>query len=907
MDPDFDLYSLKKYSDTFYLSESFDPRSRIDFHGIESPLPAFEEFEFTFDMGELSLEIDALVGAGDFFLIASSLAVDAEKLDAQSKLNREAQKARRRSFEEDFALLSLDKPLQYENLERCSQLFQRMQKDCVEYILADTEYSLKDYQKQCVHQFQAIRKEGLKGLLSALEMGLGKTIVFIEIALQELINQDRAEILFIGTTSSYLQSMNKMIDVMQHVIYKHALLEFNKIIESKARSYEERCQLFQQAVAIFPIIQRNLIQEQKRLANNKSGSKIQINGVDYIYSPWTEKWLEIREQLLTMFPALLVECQTTNLANSTKTGNPFLDLDIEALLFNADTSQKLKNLPPGKKIVFTSLGKVVPKSIKGMEENAILARFEANRWTLIALDEAHSIDNENSVGFQTFLKYIEKNKGLAESPDFFLMSGTPYENNLADLFTLLKAGNVGGGMFDSVGPYVIHMVKKAAISFGRYIESETNGSSLVGVEEFRDIYTAFSHMEAFKRVLRYFISYKTKTDAEVIKDWQGRIPSKSIELVRCPLTRQQLKLIEEKMRKIGKTLGTEREQKRESSFFKAFEKNKKITTHPDFHKKEETVEENLKDMNVNQIKSWMRQSPKLRKFLPEGIFGKKILNDEAIVIVLDRIKQGKAILTCLKKLYALEDDQIDFLHGSDRDKDRLEMIKRCRSSCSKKRKHILILSLKAGGVGIDLPEVDNLVMFHSHHNPAVTKQAEDRIVRVNSVGTKAIYYLTTETEIERRMDFIRKMKEGMREYLFFFGANNQEGVREALFRFMNVLANELMNNKQKKINVQNVNFLCSNSFSEHVDELIKASDPNKLLELINNVDPNISASREMEIDDVVGDVRKRKAEARVKTAARSIGAKKFSQEHPKERKFREIKKMRRSNPKRSMILRSFKL
>jgi SNF2 family DNA or RNA helicase len=92
---------------------------------------------------------------------------------------------------------------------------------------------------------------------------------------------------------------------------------------------------------------------------------------------------------------------------------------------------------------------------------------------------------------------------------------------------------------------------------------------------------------------------------------------------------------------------------------------------------------------------------------------------------------------------------IPFLHGGLRPKGRDEIIERFQKDPAEK---ILIISLRAGGTGLNLTAANNVIHYDLWWNPAVETQATDRAHRIGQLRTVAVRRLITEGTLEERID-----------------------------------------------------------------------------------------------------------------------------------------------------------
>ena len=83
---------------------------------------------------------------------------------------------------------------------------------------------------------------------------------------------------------------------------------------------------------------------------------------------------------------------------------------------------------------------------------------------------------------------------------------------------------------------------------------------------------------------------------------------------------------------------------------------------------------------------------------------------------------------------------------------------------------MLLLSLKAGGVGLNLPEADTVIHYDPCWNPAVEAQATDRAHRIGQTQPVFVYKLIIDGSVEEKMLELQARKQTLAQGLFAEGA-----------------------------------------------------------------------------------------------------------------------------------------
>jgi len=166
------------------------------------------------------------------------------------------------------------------------------------------------------------------------------------------------------------------------------------------------------------------------------------------------------------------------------------------------------------------------------------------------------------------------------------------------------------------------------------------------------------------------------------------------------------------------------------------------------------------DITVQHVLALITRLKQICNFDPES--GESV-KAEFVLSHLDEIYEAgdKAILfsqyvETLKILHEKMERWQPLLYtGGLGDRQREEVI---RSFKEDKTKQLLLLSLRAGGLGLDLPEANFVFHYDLWWNPAVQRQAEDRVHRIGQMKTVFVRRLLAANTIEERIEEILKRK-----------------------------------------------------------------------------------------------------------------------------------------------------
>lgn len=322
-------------------------------------------------------------------------------------------------------------------------------------------------------------------------------------------------------------------------------------------------------------------------------------------------------------------------------------------------------------------------------------------WQIIALDEAQNIKNAESKQSQA-VRQLE--------PEFRIaLTGTPVENRLQELWSImdfLNPGYLGNRQF---------FQRRFAMPIEKYGDT--------------------SSLSQLRSLVQPFILRRLKTDRDIIQD----LPEKQEMTVFCGLTPEQAKLyqkvVEDSLAEIDDAEGLQRR----GMILGLLVKLKQICNHPAQYLKKKTLDN--------------YDSAKLQRL--EEMLEEVILNGDRALIFTQFAEWGKLLKPYLEEKLSRE---TLFLYGSTSKKQREEMIDRFQHD--PQAPSVMILSLKAGGVGLNLTRANHVFHFDRWWNPAVENQATDRVFRIGQTRNVQVHkFVCTGTLEEKIHDMIESKKQ----------------------------------------------------------------------------------------------------------------------------------------------------
>ena len=241
-------------------------------------------------------------------------------------------------------------------------------------------------------------------------------------------------------------------------------------------------------------------------------------------------------------------------------------------------------------------------------------------------------------------------------------------------------------------------------------------------------------LEVFKKITSPFIMRRMKTDKNIISDLPDKIQNNQY----CTLTKQQAALYESTVKSCFKAIENSEGIERKGLVLKMMIALKQIGNHP-----------------YQYLKSGAN-SPELSGKIAVlfELLHAIIDNNEKTLLFTQYKEMGDLLQTLIREEFKTEPL---FLHGSLTRKQREEMVDLFQN---KPHRKIFILSLKAGGTGLNLTQASNVIHYDLWWNPAVETQATDRAYRIGQKNKVIVHRLINKGTLEERIDeMIRDKRE----------------------------------------------------------------------------------------------------------------------------------------------------
>ena len=323
-------------------------------------------------------------------------------------------------------------------------------------------------------------------------------------------------------------------------------------------------------------------------------------------------------------------------------------------------------------------------------------------WGGIVLDESQNIKNSETKQSRS-ARALKAGYRLA-------LTGTPVENHVGDLWSLMEFLNPG-----FLGTHAEFKRK-----FFVPIHAGTDPNAAVRL----------------RSMTGPFILRRLKTDKSIISD----LPEKMEMKTYCTLTKEQASLYASVLKDIEDRIGSSDGIERKGLILATLSKLKQVCNHPAHF--------------LGDNSSVPGRSGKVTR-LSEMV--EEIIDAGEKALVFTQFAEMGGILK--KHLQETFGREIFFLHGAVPIKQRSQMVDRFQNE--RNASPVFILSLKAGGTGLNLTQGNHVFHFDRWWNPAVENQATDRAFRIGQTKNVHVYKFICAGTLEDKIDEMIERKKGI--------------------------------------------------------------------------------------------------------------------------------------------------
>ncbi|MCI0341488.1 MAG: DEAD/DEAH box helicase [Planctomycetales bacterium] len=321
-------------------------------------------------------------------------------------------------------------------------------------------------------------------------------------------------------------------------------------------------------------------------------------------------------------------------------------------------------------------------------------------WAHVILDEAQNVKNPATAQARAVRRF--------RAPSRIALTGTPVENRLQDLWMLLQFANPG-----FLGPL-----------------AEFRQAFAKPIERYRDPEAA----ARLRRLTGPFVLRRLKSEVE------ADLPEKIEGTVACSLTREQATLYKQALERQWGGISGASGMERRGRVLALLTHLKQICNHPAHFMKE-----------AGEIRGRSGKLQRLTEMLEEAIS-----TGDRSLIFTQYVEMGDLLAPYLAETFKIE---APFLHGSLTGPARDALVKRFQEDPN--GPPVLLVSLRAGGTGLNLTRATHVFHFDRWWNPAVEDQATDRTHRIGQTRAVHVHKLVTIGTLEEKISEMLEKKRGL--------------------------------------------------------------------------------------------------------------------------------------------------
>jgi non-specific serine/threonine protein kinase len=318
-------------------------------------------------------------------------------------------------------------------------------------------------------------------------------------------------------------------------------------------------------------------------------------------------------------------------------------------------------------------------------------------WRLVVLDEAQAIKNPAAKLTKT-VKQLRADARIA-------LTGTPIENRLNDLWSI----------FDFINPGLLGSPKQ----FSSFVKGLAD--------------RPHSPYEPLRDLVRPYILRRLKTDKSIIAD----LPDKTEMKAFCSLSRKQAALYQQAVEELARQLEDVDGMKRKGIVLAFLMRLKQICNHPS---------QWLGDG------AWAEEDS--GKFARLRDILEVIAARQEKVLIFTQFKETTASLAAFAGSVFGRAGLV--LHGETEIKKRKERVSQFQAD---ENIPFFVLSLKAGGTGLNLTAASHVIHFDRWWNPAVENQATDRAFRIGQTRNVLVHKFVCRGTVEDKIDQLIESKQ----------------------------------------------------------------------------------------------------------------------------------------------------
>ncbi|CAF3711140.1 unnamed protein product [Adineta steineri] len=397
-----------------------------------------------------------------------------------------------------------------------------------------------------------------------------------------------------------------------------------------------------------------------------------------------------------------------------------------------------------------------------IRDRSILSKIS---WKYLIVDEGHRMKNHHCKLTQILSRYY------SNAPHRLLLTGTPLQNNLPELWALLN--------------FILPTIFKSSTTFTDWFNAPfaTLPSEKVELNHEETLII----IQRLHKVLRPFLLRRLKKEVE------SQLPEKVEYIIKCELSALQRCLYHAMSKNRTLIIENQNGKSGRRALMNKIMQLRKICNHPClFQEIEERLAQSLGHQHgVINGPDLFRVSGKFE--LLDRILPKLKATNHKILL----FSQMTSVMDLLKYYFEYRNYSYLRLDGTTKADDRCELLKKFNDEnfdC-----FIFLLSTRAGGVGLNLQKADTVILFDSDWNPHQDQQAQDRAHRIGQKNEVRVLRLMTVNTIEEKILACARYKLNVEEKVIQAGMFNRSSTSSQRHDYLEQLiggADEYKNNDE---------------------------------------------------------------------------------------------------------------
>ncbi|MCZ1265464.1 DEAD/DEAH box helicase [Paenibacillus tundrae] len=364
--------------------------------------------------------------------------------------------------------------------------------------------------------------------------------------------------------------------------------------------------------------------------------------------------------------------------------------------------------------------------------------LQSYTWASICLDEAQNIKNAQTKQSMAVRSFPAKHR--------IALTGTPIENRLSELWSI----------YDFINPGYLGSARAFQTRFISAIEKDKDEQ----------------RMQDLQQLVKPFMLRRKKKDPNIQLD----LPDKNEMKTYIHLTGEQSALYDQSVQELMDKMKELEGIKRKGAILSALTQLKQLCDHPLLLTKEALPETISSEGSVTEYDLYSPQdmamlisrSAKLERLM-ELV---RELRDEGerCLIFTQYIGMGQMLQQVLRQELQ---EPVLYLHGGTSKTGRDRMIDEFQSRTlpAAEQPSVFILSIKAGGVGLNLTAANHVFHFDRWWNPAVENQATDRAYRMGQTKDVQVHKFISLGTLEERIDEMLESKQQLSDNIITSSEN----------------------------------------------------------------------------------------------------------------------------------------